>query len=117
MHVLRPSLTLNLTPELFRLIEGAMASGAFADPAEAVVAALSRMTSDPEAFGRAGPQPEASEPKPARTAPVPAPSDGSVQPENGLLSSRPARRPRAAWSGLVSPCPIGQLPPGRTGVP
>jgi Arc/MetJ-type ribon-helix-helix transcriptional regulator len=54
MHVLRPSLTLSLTPELYRFIEGATASGAFASAEEVVHAALVRMAADaPETFALA----------------------------------------------------------------
>ncbi|HEX2555848.1 MAG TPA: PAS domain S-box protein [Microvirga sp.] len=49
MHVLRPSLTLTLTPEIFRLIEGATASGAFANAEDVVLAALARMAAEPAA--------------------------------------------------------------------
>ncbi len=58
MHVLRPSLTLSLTPEHYRFIEGATASGAFASAEEVVHAALARMAADvPETFARREPQP------------------------------------------------------------
>ncbi|MDQ4136010.1 MAG: hypothetical protein M3158_07510 [Pseudomonadota bacterium] len=81
MHVLRPSLTLSLTPELYRFIEGATASGAFASAEEVVHAALVRMAADaPETFARREPQPAGAAAPQARRADAPSapPDDPAV---------------------------------------